>query len=38
VMGVADRVVVMCGGTIIGEVDRKDVSEETLLSMALPKG
>ncbi|HOI73554.1 MAG TPA: L-arabinose ABC transporter ATP-binding protein AraG [Syntrophales bacterium] len=38
VMGVADRVVVMCGGTIVGEVDRKDVSEETLLSMALPKG
>ncbi len=38
VMSVADRVVVMCGGTIVGEVDRKDVSEETLLSMALPKG
>lgn len=38
VMGIADRVVVMCGGTIVGEVDRRDVSEEILLSMALPKG
>ena len=37
VMGVADRVIVMRDGTITGQLDRKDVSEERLLSMALPE-
>jgi len=37
VMGVADRVIVMRDGAITGELDRKDVSEERLLSMALPQ-
>ncbi len=36
VMGVADRVIVMRDGRITGELDRKDVTEERLLSMALP--
>jgi L-arabinose transport system ATP-binding protein len=36
VMGVADRVIVMRDGSITGELDRKDVTEEQLLSMALP--
>lgn len=37
VMGVADRVIVMRDGAITGELNRKDVSEERLLSMALPQ-
>jgi hypothetical protein len=37
VMGVADRIVVNVRRAIVGEVDRKDVSEETLLSMPYPK-
>lgn len=36
VTGVADRVLVMRQGRIAGEVERKDVTEERLLSMALP--
>jgi L-arabinose transport system ATP-binding protein len=36
VMGVSDRIIVMCAGSIVGEVDRKDFNQETLLSMALP--
>lgn len=37
VMGVADRVIVMRDGAITGELQRKDVSEERILSMALPQ-
>jgi L-arabinose transport system ATP-binding protein len=37
VMGVADRVIVMRDGAITGELDRKDVAEERILSMALPE-
>jgi len=37
VMGVSDRIIVMCAGSITGEVDRDDFSQETLLSMALPR-
>jgi L-arabinose transport system ATP-binding protein len=36
-IGVADRVIVMRDGAITGQLDRKDVSEERLLSMALPQ-
>lgn len=36
VMGVADRVVVMRSGEIVGSIDRSEVTEEKILSMALP--
>jgi L-arabinose transport system ATP-binding protein len=36
VMGVADRIVVMRNGEIVGSLDREEVSEERLLSLALP--
>ncbi len=36
VMGVADRVIVMRDGAITGRVERQDVTEERILSLALP--
>jgi L-arabinose transport system ATP-binding protein len=36
VMGVSDRVVVMRSGEIVGSLDRSEVTEEKILSMALP--
>ncbi len=36
VMGVADRIVVMRNGEIVGSLTREEVSEEKLLSLALP--
>lgn len=38
VIGVCDRVLVMCDGRITGEVARADASETTLLRLALPAG
>lgn len=38
VMGVSDRILVMCEGRLTGEVAREDASEARLLEMALPKG
>ncbi|ATB36660.1 ribose ABC transporter ATP-binding protein [Cystobacter fuscus] len=36
VMGISDRILVMCGGRITAEFDRPDFSEEKLLAAALP--
>lgn len=36
VLGVSDRVVVMCQGRITGELSRDDASEQSVLSLALP--
>ncbi|KAF0814477.1 Arabinose import ATP-binding protein AraG [Andreprevotia sp. IGB-42] len=36
VLGVADRIVVMCQGRITGELARADASEQKILSLALP--
>ncbi|MET0401468.1 MAG: ATP-binding cassette domain-containing protein, partial [Cystobacter sp.] len=36
VMGISDRVLVMCGGRIAAEFQRPDFSEEKLLAAALP--
>jgi ABC-type sugar transport system ATPase subunit len=35
ILGMADRVVVMHGGTIVGEVARAEATQELLLEMAL---
>jgi len=37
VIGVCDRVLVMCDGRITGEVNRAEATETTLLQLALPK-
>ena len=36
VMGVADRIIVMRNGGIVGSLNREEATEEKLLSMALP--
>ena len=36
VLGVSDRIVVMCQGHIVGEVSHDDANENKVLSMALP--
>lgn len=36
VMGVADRIIVMRSGEIVGSLDREEATEEKILSMALP--
>jgi L-arabinose transport system ATP-binding protein len=36
VMGVADRIVVMCGGRVAATVERKDFNERSILTAALP--
>lgn len=36
VMGVADRIIVMRNGELVGSVSREEASEEKLLSLALP--
>lgn len=38
VMGVSDRIIVMCGGKIAGELPREQFTEQALLELALPKG
>ncbi|TCV96152.1 L-arabinose ABC transporter ATP-binding protein [Luteibacter rhizovicinus] len=38
VLGVSDRVIVMCGGRITGEFTREQASEEAVLARALPEG
>jgi L-arabinose transport system ATP-binding protein len=35
VLGVSDRIYVMAGGRIVGTVDQKDASEESILAMAM---
>jgi ABC-type sugar transport system ATPase subunit len=35
VLGLADRVLVMHGGTIAGELDRADATQERILDLAL---
>jgi L-arabinose transport system ATP-binding protein len=37
VIGLADRILVMQGGRIVGELDHKNASEEAVLSLALPQ-
>jgi L-arabinose transport system ATP-binding protein len=37
VLGVADRVLVMCEGKITGEVRHSEATESSVLEMALPK-
>ncbi|WP_211454761.1 L-arabinose ABC transporter ATP-binding protein AraG [Collimonas antrihumi] len=37
VLGVSDRIVVMCQGQIVGEVSHEDANENKVLAMALPK-
>ncbi|KRC62580.1 ABC transporter [Agromyces sp. Root81] len=37
VIGLADRILVMQGGRIVGEVDHADATEEAILALALPK-
>ena len=36
VMGIADRIIVMRAGCIVGEIPRSEASEERILGMALP--
>lgn len=36
VLGVADRIIVMRNGNIVGSLDREEATEENVLSMALP--
>lgn len=36
VMGISDRIIVMCGGRIAAEFERPDFSEEKILAAALP--
>lgn len=38
VLGVADRVLVMCGGRITGEFSRGEADEQRVLARALPEG
>jgi L-arabinose transport system ATP-binding protein len=38
VLGVADRIVVMCEGAVAGVVDRADATPELMLRLALPDG
>lgn len=38
VMGISDRIIVMEGGRMVGEVSRAEATEERLLGMALPHG
>ncbi|OWY40039.1 L-arabinose ABC transporter ATP-binding protein AraG [Xenophilus sp. AP218F] len=38
VLGVSDRVVVMCQGEVVGELDRAAASEQSVLKLALPAG
>lgn len=38
VMGIADRVVVMCNGRITGEVDPRTVTEEEIMTYATQFG
>jgi L-arabinose transport system ATP-binding protein len=37
VLGVADRIVVMCEGRVAGELARKEATEEKIMQLALPK-
>jgi ABC-type sugar transport system ATPase subunit len=34
-IGVCDRILVMCAGTITGELDRSDFDQEKLLTLAI---
>ncbi|OPZ67775.1 MAG: Galactose/methyl galactoside import ATP-binding protein MglA [Firmicutes bacterium ADurb.Bin467] len=34
VLGIADRIIVMCDGRITGELDIKDATQERILEMA----
>jgi len=34
VLGIADRIIVMCDGRITGELDIKDATQEKILEMA----
>jgi L-arabinose transport system ATP-binding protein len=36
VMGIADRILVMCEGRIAAEIDRSDFDEHRILAAALP--
>lgn len=38
VMGISDRIIVMCNGRITGEVDAREVSEETIMTFATQFG
>ncbi|MBI4978659.1 MAG: sugar ABC transporter ATP-binding protein [Spirochaetes bacterium] len=37
VLAVADRIIVMCDGRIAGELERRDATEEAIMSLALPR-
>jgi L-arabinose transport system ATP-binding protein len=36
VMGISDRILVMCGGRVSAEIERPDFNEQTILTAALP--
>lgn len=38
VMGISDRIIVMCNGKISGEIDRKEVTEEAVMTFATQFG
>ncbi len=38
VIGVADRILVMREGALVGEISKADATEENILAMALPGG
>ena len=38
VMGISDRIIVMCNGRITGEVDPREVSEEQIMTHATQFG
>ena len=38
VMGISDRIIVMCNGRVTGEVDPRDVAEEEIMTYATQFG
>jgi len=36
-VGIADRVIVMCEGKIIGELKGKEIMQENIMALASPK-
>ncbi len=38
ILGMCDRIYVMCNGRVTGELGREDVSQETILNFAMEKG
>jgi ABC-type sugar transport system ATPase subunit len=37
IIGIADRVLVMCEGAIVGELQKGEITQENIMTMAMPK-